>query len=138
MRTYSELIQIPSFIERFRYLKLGGRVGEETFGVDRWINQYLYQRRREWKEVRQHVILRDNACDLAHPGRPTHERLYIHHMNPITKEDILERPDYVLDPEYLIATVFNTHNAIHYGDESLITRFEIIERRPFDTCPWKM
>lgn len=137
IRTYSELIQIPTFIERFRYLKLGGRVGEETFGVDRWINQYLYQRRCEWKDVRRHVILRDNACDLAHPDRPTCEQLYVHHMNPITKEDILERPEYVLDPEYLITTIFGTHNAIHYGDESLLMADELIIRRPNDTCPWR-
>ena len=135
-RTYSELITIPSFIDRFRYLKLGGYIGEETFGFDRWLNQYFYKT-KEWREVRDKVILRDNACDLAHPDRPTYGRLIIHHMNPITEKDIVNRSDILLDPEYLITTVHDTHNAIHYGDESLLMLEAPIIRRPNDTCPWR-
>lgn len=137
IRTYSELIQIPSFIERFRYLKLGGRVGQETYGYERWINQWLYQHNREWHATRRKAILRDNACDLACEDRPTFGRLLVHHMNPITKEDILDRPEYVFDLEYLITTIQPTHNAIHYGDETLLIPDEPIIRRPNDTCPWR-
>ena len=136
MRTYSELIKIPSFIERFRYLKLGGYIGEETFGFDRWLNQYFYKT-KEWRDVRNQVILRDNACDLAHPDRPTFGRLIIHHMNPITEKDIVNRSDILLDPEYLITTVHDTHNAIHYGDESLLMLDTPIIRKPNDMCPWR-
>ena len=136
MRTYSELIKIPSFIERFRYLKLGGYIGEETFGFDRWLNQYFYKT-KEWRDVRNQVIIRDNACDLAHPDRPTFGRLIIHHMNPITEKDIVNRSDILLDPEYLITTVNDTHNAIHYGDESLLMLDAPIIRKPNDTCPWR-
>lgn len=136
MRTYSELIKIPSFIERFRYLKLEGYIGEETFGFDRWLNQYFYKT-KEWRDVRNQVILRDNACDLAHPDRPTFGRLIIHHMNPITEKDIVNRSDILLDPEYLITTVHDTHNAIHYGDESLLMLDTPIIRKPNDTCPWR-
>ena len=136
MRTYSELIKIPSFIERFRYLKLGGYIGEETFGFDRWLNQYFYKT-KEWRDVRNQVILRDNACDLAHPDRPTFGRLIIHHMNPITEKDIVNRSDILLDPEYLITTVHDTHNAIHYGDESLLLLDAPIIRKPNDMCPWR-
>ena len=136
MRTYSELIKIPSCIERFRYLKLEGYIGEETFGFDRWLNQYFYKT-KEWRDVRNQVILRDNACDLAHPDRPTFGRLIIHHMNPITEKDIVNRSDILLDPEYLITTVHDTHNAIHYGDESLLMLDTPIIRKPNDTCPWR-
>ena len=136
MRTYSELIKIPSFIERFRYLKLGGYIGEETFGFDRWLNQYFYKT-KEWRDVRNQEILRDNACDLAHPDRPTFGRLIIHHMNPITEKDIVNRSDILLDPEYLITTVHDTHNAIHYGDESLLMLDTPIIRKPNDMCPWR-
>lgn len=136
-RTYTDLIQIPSFIERYRYLKLGGLIGEDTFGFDRWINQVFY-RSPEWREIRQKVIIRDNACDLAHPDHPTIGRLIIHHMNPITKKDIANREDILLDPEYLITVTHNTHNAIHYGDESLLISDVLIERKPYDTSPWKI
>lgn len=137
IRTYSELIKLPTFIERYRYLKLSGRVGEETFGFDRWLNQVFY-RSPEWKEVRREVLIRDNACDLAHPDHPYHGRMLIHHMNPITEKDIVNREDLLLNPEYLIAVTHQTHNAIHYGDETLLMPDEIIERTPYDTCPWKL
>ena len=137
MKTYSELIQIPSFIERYRYLKLSGRVGEETFGFDRWLNQVFY-RSPEWKEIRRDVLVRDNACDLAHPDHPYNGRMIIHHMNPITEKDIVNRSNILLDPEYLICVTHQTHNAIHYGDESILTEGEFIERYPNDTCPWKL
>ena len=136
MRTYAELIQSPDFLERFRYLKLGGRVGEDTFAFDRWLNQVFYHT-PEWKEIRREVILRDNGCDLAHPDRPTFGRLIVHHMNPITERDIVNRSDYLLNPEYLITTVHDTHNAIHYGDESLLMLAQPIIRQPNDTCPWR-
>lgn len=136
MKTYAELIKIPTFLERFRYLKLTGRVGEETFGFDRWLNQVFY-RSPEWKAVRREVLLRDNACDLAHPEHPTFGRLIIHHMNPITERDILNREDVLLNPEYLISVTHQTHNAIHYGCEDLLYDDKVIERKPNDTCPWK-
>lgn len=135
IRTYSELITLPTFEERFRYLKLDGRVGEETFGFDRYLNQLLY-RSSDWKRVRRHVIVRDNGCDLGIQDREIHGLILVHHMNPINVDDILHRIDYVLDPEYLISTIKNTHNAIHYGDERLLV-VDPIERRPNDTCPWK-
>lgn len=140
LRTYSELITIPTFIERYRYLRLGGRVGEETFGFDRYLNQLFYNS-NEWKEIRDYVILRDTGnndyCrDLGMDGYDIHGRILIHHMNPITKEDILRRSKYLLDPEYLISTIKNTHDAIHYGDESLLITEPIVRSR-YDTCPWR-
>jgi len=135
-RSYTELIKIPSFIERFRYLKLSGGVGVDTFGFDRWLNQVFY-RSQEWKETRRQVLLRDNGCDLAHPDYPTMGRLIIHHMNPVTEKDILERKDVLLDPEYLITVTHQTHNAIHYGSEELLTLNDWKERTKNDTCPWK-
>jgi hypothetical protein len=136
IRTYSELIQLPTFEERYRYLRLGGRVGVETFGIDRWLNQQFYQKDDEWLAVRDFVIIRDNGCDLAMPDREIHSRILVHHMNPITKDDILNRTKWLLDPEYLICTIKNTHDAIHYGDESKLI-IAPIERKPFDTCPWR-
>ena len=136
MRTYSELIQLPTFEERYRYLRLGGRVGAETFGIDRWLNQRFYQTDDEWLAVRDFVIIRDNGCDLAMSDRPIKERILVHHMNPITKDDILRRTKWLLDPEYLICTIKGTHDAIHYGDESKLI-INPVERRPFDTCPWR-
>ena len=135
VKTYSELILIPTFIERYRYLRLSGTVGEETFGFDRWLNQRFYKD-PEWLEVRNYVIVRDNGCDLGIPCRDIHSRILIHHMNPITKEDILRRSKYLLDPEYLICTIKNTHDAIHYGDESLLITDPIVRSRN-DTCPWR-
>ena len=136
IRTYTELIQLPTFEERYRYLRLGGRVGVETFGIDRWLNQNFYQRDDEWLAVRDFVIIRDNACDLGMSDRPIEERILVHHMNPITKEDILRRTKRLLDPEYLISTIKGTHDAIHYGDESKLL-IAPPERMPFDTCPWR-
>lgn len=135
IRTYSELITLPTFEERYRYLKLGGRVGEETFGFDRYINQIFYQS-DEWKSIRDFVIVRDGGCDLGMPDREIHTRILVHHMNPIRQEDILRRSKFLLDPEYLICTIKNTHDAIHYGDESLLI-LAPTERKKNDTCPWR-
>lgn len=135
IRTYSELITLPTFEERFGYLKLSGKVGEDTFGFDRYLNQVFY-RSAKWKEIRDYVIIRDNGCDLGMEGHEIHQRILVHHMNPITKEDILRESEFLLDPEYMICTIKNTHDAIHYGDESLLITAPI-ERRKNDTCPWK-
>lgn len=138
IRTYSELIQIPTFIERYRYLKLGGKIGEETFGWERAFNQRFYNS-NEWRRFRNQIITRDLGCDLADPDHPfaASEKIIIHHMNPITIKDLANHTEFLMDPEYVIATRHRTHNAIHFGDESLLTEFELIERRPNDTCPWK-
>lgn len=135
IRTYSELIKLPTFEERFRYLKLNGRVGEETFGFDRWLNQKFYKD-PEWRAVRDKVIIRDAGCDLGMPDREIGGKILVHHMNPITKDDILQRTEYLLNPEYLICTVKNTHDAIHYGSEDLLITVPI-ERTRNDTCPWR-
>ena len=135
IRTYSELIKLPTFEERFQYLKLDGDVGVETFGFDRYLNQAFYSS-DEWKSIRNQVIIRDNGCDLGIEGREIYKRIIIHHMNPITKEDLLYRTEYLLNPEYMICTMKNTHNAIHYGDENLLFK-EPVERKPNDTCPWR-
>lgn len=135
IRIYSELIRFRTFEERFRYLKLDGRVGEETFGFDRWLNQRFY-RDPEWLRVRDEVIIRDGGCDLAMPDREIRSRIIVHHMNAITKDDIVKRSEFLLNPEYLICTIKNTHDAIHFGDESLLFR-NPVERRPNDMCPWK-
>ena len=135
IRTYSELIALPTFEERYRYLKLDGRVGEDTFGFDRYLNQIFYKS-KEWRSVRDYVIARDNGCDLGIEGHEIFGKILIHHMNPITKTDILERSDLLLNPEYLICTIKNTHDAIHYGDENLLI-ITPKERTKNDTCPWK-
>lgn len=135
IRRYSELVFLPTFEERFRYLRLDGNVGQETFGFDRYMNQYFY-RSKEWRRVRDIVIARDVGCDLGIPGREIFGRVLIHHMNPIRPEDIRSRSDILLNPEYLITTVHKTHQAIHYGDESLLITAPI-ERVRNDTCPWK-
>ena len=135
IRTYSELIQLPTYEERYRYLRLQGTVGKDTFGFDRYLNQKFY-RSAEWKRVRDQVIIRDNGCDLGIEDRLIHGRILIHHMNPITEKDIIRMSDALMNPEFLICVTHNTHNAIHYGDEDLLfTGF--VERRPNDTCPWK-
>lgn len=135
IRSYSELMQIPTFIERYRYLKLRGKVGEDTFGFDRYINQMFYKS-KEWRSIRDYVIVRDNGCDLGLDGYEIRGRILIHHMNPITQDDILNRSKFLLDPEYLITTTKNTHDAIHYSDESLLITDPIC-RVKNDTCPWK-
>lgn len=135
LRTYSELITLPTFTERFKYLQLSGSVGVDTFGYDRYLNQLFY-RSREWRQLRDELIIRDNGCDLAMDGYDIYGRIIIHHLNPITKDDILDRTEYLMNPEFLICTTHNTHNAIHYGDESLLIT-EPIVRSKNDTCPWK-
>ena len=135
IRTYSELITLPTFEDRFQYLKLNGQVGESTFGFDRYLNQLFYKS-DEWIRLRDQIIIRDNGCDLGVEGREIHGRILIHHMNPIRKEDILNRSRYLLDPEFLICTVKRTHDAIHYGDENLLLTIPK-ERRKNDTCPWR-
>lgn len=136
IRTYSELITLPTFLERFNYLKLGGRVGKDTFGFDRHLNQKLYQKNSKWKSARDKVIIRDNGCDLGIEGHEIYGKIIVHHMNPITMDDILHDRDWIYDPEFLISTIHNTHNAIHYGDERLLTTAPIV-RTKNDTCPWK-
>lgn len=136
IRTYSELITLPTFEDRYEYLKLNGKIGEETFGFDRYINQQLYQRSQKWKSVRDKVIIRDNGCDLSMEGYEIWGKIIIHHINPITIEDIERESDFVFNPEYLISTSLNTHNAIHYGDENLLIKAPI-ERTKYDTCPWR-
>ena len=135
IRTYSELIKIPTFEERFEYLKLSGAIGEATFGFDRCLNQVFY-RSQEWKKIRDYVIIRDNGCDLGIEDRVIHGKIIIHHMNPINSKDIQNVSDYLMNPEYLICTTHQTHNAIHYGDENLLMT-NPIERTANDTCPWK-
>lgn len=135
IRTYSELITLPTFMERYKYLRIGGTVGADTFGFNRYLNQAFYKS-EEWKSIRRHVIIRDCGCDLGIEGREIHERILIHHINPISEEDILDRSDYLLNPEYLISTSHRTHNAIHYGDDSILIDVPL-ERRKNDTCPWK-
>ena len=136
IKTYSELIKLPSFIERYRYLRLTGMVGKETFGYDRYLNQLFYQRHPKWKTIRDYVIIRDNGCDLGVEGREIRDKILVHHMNPITLRDLETESDILLDPEFLISTMHITHNAIHYGDESLLYSEPII-RSKNDTCPWR-
>ena len=138
IRTYSELIRIPTFEERYEYLRLSGKIGEATLGFDR----YLYEnflKSDEWLSIRDKVIIRDNGCDLGMPDREIkgRTRIIVHHMNPITKEDILKRTKYLLDPEFMICTLKNTHDAIHYGDDSLLIKAPIVRSRN-DTCPWRL
>ena len=134
MRSYSALCQLSTFEARFEYLSMGGSVGEATFGFDRWMNQRFY-RSYAWKRARKQVILRDEACDLGIPGFEIASGLLIHHMNPVTPKDIRYNMLWLVDPEYLITTTHQTHNAIHYGDYNLI-RLPPVERRPGDTKLW--
>lgn len=134
-RCYSELIQLPSFEERYRYLRILGSVGTETFGFDRYLNQRFYHS-AEWRSIRDYIIARDNGRDLGIEGREIFGKIYIHHMNPILIKDLILVRDILIDPEYLICTSHETHNAIHYGSEELLSRDPLI-RRPNDTCPWK-
>lgn len=134
-KSYSELITIPDYLSRFNYLKLGGKVGDDTFGYSRYLNQTFY-RSYEWKKFREKIIIRDNGCDLGIGDYEIVGRIYIHHINPITLKDIQERSSNLLDPENVICVSNNTHEAIHYGDESLLF-LGVTERRHNDTCPWK-
>lgn len=135
IRRYSELIRYDTFIDRYHYLNLVGQVGIETFGLDRYLNQTLYRSSR-WRRTRNQVILRDNGCDLGMEGFDIVDRIIVHHINPLTVQDIEEDVDAIYDPEFLICCSFDTHNAIHYGDERLLPQLPV-ERRPGDTCPWK-
>lgn len=135
IRTYSEMIALPTFEERYEYLRLGGRVGEDTFGFDRYLNQVFYRSQR-WKSIRDQIIIRDCGCDLGMEGYEIHGKIIIHHMNPLAVRDIVDETEFLLDPEYLICVTHNTHNAIHYGDKNLLITAPI-ERRPNDTCPWR-
>ncbi len=136
IRTYSELSKLKTFKERYEYLKLSSVVGEDTFGYDRYLNQQFYKS-IAWKRVRDQVIIRDNGCDLGIDDRYINSRIYVHHMNPITKSDIINLTEYLLNPEYLICVSKNTHDAIHYGSEELLYTNHMVERRPNDTCPWR-
>lgn len=135
IRTYSELITLPTFKERYEYLRLGGTVGEDTFGFDRYLNQAFYKS-KEWLDVRDYVVTRDHGCDLGVEGYEIYDRILIHHMNPIEKMDIIQKTDFLLDPEYLISTRKKTHDAIHYGDYNMLME-PTITRVKNDTCPWK-
>ena len=134
-KTYEELVKLKTFKERYRYLKLSGRIGEETFGFNRYLNQVFY-RSKEWKQFRNKIIIRDNGCDLGIDGMEIHSKILIHHINPITKKDILERSELLMDENNVICVSHITHEAIHYGDESLL-QDEYIPRRPNDTIPWR-
>ena len=136
IKTYSELIKLPTFEERFKYLRLDGVVGDETFGFDRYLNQIFY-RSQKWKSIKNKVIVRDLGRDLGVEGYEIYGRIIVHHMNPIDTNDIRWESDFLIDPEYLICTTHNTHNAIHYGDESLLIKAPV-ERTKYDTCPWKI
>ena len=135
-KSYRELSALPTFEERFRYLQLHGTVGKDTFGFDRIFNQMFYTRSAEWKRIRNRVIIRDNGCDLGIEGYDIYGRIIIHHMNPITLDDIENATDFLLNPDYLICVSHDTHNAIHYGNENLLPKVPI-ERCRNDTCPWK-
>lgn len=134
IRTYSELISLPTYEQRFNYLKLDGKVGEETFAKDRWLNQKFYHS-QEWRSLRNKIIVRDLGCDMALEGFQIYERPLIHHMNPIAQDDILQHSDYLINPEYLITVAYNTHQAIHYGNADLLMESPI-ERRAGDTKLW--
>ena len=134
IRSYSELRRLDSFLDRFRYLALRGTVGDATFGFDRWMNQLFY-RSSEWRQIRTHVIARDNGCDLGAEDHEVYSRLYIHHMNPIQVAHLRDGDPSILDPEFLVTTTHRTHNAIHYGDEGLLPQ-PIVERRRGDTKLW--
>ena len=141
IKTYSELITIQDYVDRYRYLKIGGKAGEETFGVDRYLNQTLYKS-REWKDFRREMILRDckflrDCCDMAHEDVPINGIIILHHLNPITPEDILQRRRCVFDPENVVCVAESTHQAIHYGDETLLIKTSYVERTPGDTTLWR-
>lgn len=135
IRTYSELCKLKTFKERYDYLRICGQVGKETFGFDRYLNQIIYKL-PEWKSVRNKVIVRDCGCDLGMEGYEIGEKILVHHMNPITMDDVINHSQDIFNPEYLICVSHQTHNAIHYGDESQLI-LDPVERSPNDTCPWK-
>ena len=136
VKTYSEMVQLGSFEERYAYLRLGASIGKDTFGFDRYLNQIFYKT-AEWRSLRDYIIVRDLGCDLGVYGHEIFGSIIIHHMNPITKDDILSRSEYLMNPNYLISTMLSTHNAIHYGDESLLKLAIPTQRTRNDTCPWR-
>lgn len=136
IRTYRELIQMPTLKERFRYLKLSGAVGKATFGYDRYLNQNFY-RSQDWKRLRNEIIVRDDGCELGLEDHPIAGRIFIHHMNPIDDEDIINSTEYLMNPDYLICVSHDMHNAIHYGNDDILRAKDFIPRTPNDTCPWK-
>ena len=136
IRTYTELIMLPTLKERFEYLKIAGVVGKATFGYDRYLNQRFYKS-SEWKSLRNQIITRDGGCELGLEDYEIRGRIFIHHMNPIVDDDIIENSDYLMNPNYLICVSQEMHNAIHYGNSDILRAKEIVERRPNDTCPWK-
>lgn len=135
MLTYSELIKIPTFKDRFEYLKLTGEVGADTFGFDRYLNQTFYKS-AIWRKIRNQIIVRDNGCDMAHPDYPIAGKIVIHHLNPVDQDDVIYQRDILLNPEFLVCVSLMTHNAIHYGSQELLPS-DPIERKPNDTCPWR-
>jgi len=136
IRTYSELSELQTYEERFEYLSLNGRVGEDTFGFDRYLNQQLYKS-KEWKSIRDEVIIRDNGCDLGMEDYDIFGTIHVHHMNPLTSDDIINSTEYLLNPEYLICVSIDTHNAIHYGTKDYVNKNKLVTRKPNDHCPWK-
>lgn len=134
IKTYSQLCRLPTFEERYRYLRIGGIVGDETFGIERYLNQVFY-RSKGWKSIRNEIIIRDEGCDLGVQGYEIEDRIYVHHINPITVSQVQDEDPDLFNPEFLICTSFNTHEAIHFGDESLLPKLPV-ERYPGDTCPW--
>lgn len=136
MKSYSELIRIPTYDERLKYAYIGGGIGDETFGFDRFLNQKLYNS-AEWRQLRNEIIVRDNGCDLACKGYDLFDRILIHHLNPITRDDVLDRADCIFDPENLICVSFDTHNYIHYGQTDDRLSGLNFDRKPNDMCPWK-
>lgn len=136
MKSYSELISIPDYLERYRYLRIGGAVGAETFGMNRYLNQALYMS-PEWKTFRRDMIIRDLGCDMAFAGMDINGPIYLHHINPIKPEDVMWRSPMIFDPENVVCVAWLTHQAIHYGNESLLPIDILVERRPNDTCPWR-
>jgi hypothetical protein len=134
-RCYTDLIQLPTFKERYEYLRLAGIVGRDTFGFDRYLNQKFYHS-AEWKKIRRDVIIRDEGRDLAMEGYELQDNIFIHHMNPMVPEDLINVPEWILNPEYLVCVSKRTHDAIHFGDASILPQLPM-ERTPNDTCPWK-
>lgn len=136
IRSYKELVKLDNYEDRYLYLLLGDKIGEDTFGFDRYLNQTFYKS-TEWRHLRNEIIIRDNGCDLGMSGFDIYGKIIIHHMNPIRKNDILNATDYLMNPDFLICVSMDTHNAIHYGDKNYLDRFKDISRSPNDTCPWR-
>jgi hypothetical protein len=136
IRSYKELVKLDNYEDRYLYLLLGDKIGEDTFGFDRYLNQTFYKS-SEWKRLRNEIIIRDNGCDLGMSGFDIYGKIIIHHMNPIRKNDILNATDYLMNPDFLICVSMDTHNAIHYGDKNYLDRFKDVSRSPNDICPWR-